>query len=58
MNVLFFFRGISDGWAWSTRGSRLVKLTKVSATCEFDHATNFAILMSPAGTVCILIHFI
>ena len=54
----FFFRSVSDGGAWSTRGSRLVKSTTVSATCEFDHTTNFAILMSPAGTVCIWLHIL
>ncbi|CAG2255062.1 unnamed protein product [Mytilus edulis] len=36
--------------AWSTVGARLVKITDLAATCEYDHTTNFAVLMSPGKT--------
>ncbi|XP_063405028.1 uncharacterized protein LOC134688340 [Mytilus trossulus] len=36
--------------AWSTVGSRLTKASDDLATCEYDHTTNFALLMSPMGT--------
>ncbi|XP_052089257.1 uncharacterized protein LOC127725998 [Mytilus californianus] len=36
--------------AWSTTGARLVKSTDEAATCEYDHTTNFAVLMSPGKT--------
>ncbi|XP_063402151.1 uncharacterized protein LOC134686411 [Mytilus trossulus] len=36
--------------AWSTVGSRLVTASDDVGTCEYDHTTNFALLMSPMGT--------
>ncbi|VDI07710.1 latrophilin 3, partial [Mytilus galloprovincialis] len=36
--------------AWSTVGSRLVEVSDDIGTCEYDHTTNFALLMSPMGT--------
>ncbi|VDI70258.1 Hypothetical predicted protein, partial [Mytilus galloprovincialis] len=36
--------------AWSTVGSRLTKASDELAICEYDHTTNFALLMSPIGT--------
>ncbi|CAC5386735.1 unnamed protein product [Mytilus coruscus] len=35
--------------AWSTVGSRLTAASDEIATCEYDHTTNFALLMSPIG---------
>ncbi|XP_052089256.1 adhesion G protein-coupled receptor B1-like [Mytilus californianus] len=35
--------------AWSTVGSRLTDASDEIATCEYDHTTNFALLMSPIG---------
>jgi len=40
--------------AWSTIGSRLVNSYEKSTICEYDHTTNFAVLMSPGRTVCIV----
>ncbi|XP_076077326.1 uncharacterized protein LOC143047887 [Mytilus galloprovincialis] len=36
--------------AWSTEGSRLTQASDELAICEYDHTTNFALLMSPIGT--------
>ncbi|CAC5386742.1 unnamed protein product [Mytilus coruscus] len=36
--------------AWSTVGSELVNVSDDIGTCEYDHTTNFALLMSPMGT--------
>ena len=33
--------------SWDTRGCRMVNTTTNSTTCECNHLTNFAILMSP-----------
>ncbi|VDI05069.1 Hypothetical predicted protein [Mytilus galloprovincialis] len=49
--------------AWSTVGSKVVQTTSDATICEYDHTTNFALLMSLSETdVCtfmaILLHYI
>ena len=50
---LLLHRNTPNG-AWSTIGSRLINNNEKSTICEYDHTTNFAILMSPGRTVCIV----
>ncbi|CAG2246566.1 ADGRL2 [Mytilus edulis] len=40
--------------AWSKFGSQVVNATDSYTICEYNHTTNFAILMSPGRTVCLL----
>jgi len=47
----FFVYSNTTNGAWSTVGSRMVKSTEISTICEYDHTTNFALLMSPGKTV-------
>ncbi|CAC5400899.1 unnamed protein product [Mytilus coruscus] len=42
--------GNSVNGAWSSFGSRVVDATDSYTTCEYNHTTNFAILMSPGRT--------
>ncbi|CAC5397792.1 HMCN [Mytilus coruscus] len=42
--------------AWSSFGSRIVKSTDSYTICEYNHTTNFAILMSPGRIVCLFIY--
>lgn len=51
--LLLLHRNTPNG-AWSTIGSRLVNSNENSTICEYDHTTNFAVLMSPGRTVCIV----
>lgn len=37
--------------AWSTVGSKVVQTTSDATICEYDHTTNFALLMSLSETV-------
>ncbi|CAC5386745.1 unnamed protein product [Mytilus coruscus] len=37
--------------AWSTAGSKVVQTTSDTTICEYDHTTNFALLMSLSETV-------
>ncbi|VDI10226.1 Hypothetical predicted protein, partial [Mytilus galloprovincialis] len=36
--------------AWSSFGSRVVESTDSYTICEYNHTTNFAMLMSPGRT--------
>ncbi|VDI01660.1 latrophilin 2, partial [Mytilus galloprovincialis] len=45
----FSVRNTANG-AWSTYGSRVVDATDSFTICEYNHTTNFAILMSPGRT--------
>ncbi|CAC5400898.1 unnamed protein product [Mytilus coruscus] len=38
--------------AWSSFGSRVMNSTDSYTICEYNHTTNFAVLMSPGLTIC------
>jgi hypothetical protein len=54
MNCFLLLHRNTPNGAWSTRGSRLINSNENSTICEYDHTTNFAVLMSPGRTVCIV----
>ena len=54
MNCFLLLHRNTPNGAWSTIGSRLINSNENSTICEYDHTTNFAVLMSPGRTVCIV----
>lgn len=53
--MYIFNRRNTVNGAWSTYGSRVVDAATSHTICEYNHTTNFAILMSPRKTVCLLL---
>lgn len=51
--VDFFFCRSTPNGAWSFLGSKLVATSDAVTVCQYDHTTNFAILMSSAKAVSI-----
>lgn len=51
-NSVSYYRNTPNG-AWSFVGSKLVTTSEGITVCQYDHTTNFALLMSPGRAVSI-----